>query len=336
MESWGYLSGLLRSERANLLTDNQFGTFAEAADTDSLVKLLEDTVYGSMFHEKTLKEFAPVLGSYYKNKMEQIKEMAPCPIILSVHKMRYDLNNLKLCYKAKLTHTEVNWSHLSEEGTIAPEKMFSIIENELFNELPQPVAQALIMFQQNHTTHDIRFADFLIDSAYYGYRLQVLKKAAENEPGYYRPIFEFYQKEVDCENIKNFLRAKNIGLEKDYITHLMIPGGMISELFFADYANISVDDVPDLIRETWYGDLFMPGINEWISKKSCSLLEKQIDEFLIDLVKEFSYINEGPAVAEEALRSVSMELKNLKLIIIGKLNNMSSEEIKGRIRNVGN
>lgn len=334
MVSWGYLSGLLRSEKVYALSNSDFSSFAELADGNALLKALEDTVYDSLFRGRALKEFTVIFDEYYQQKSRSIQEIMPCPILLQVHTLKGDLNNLKLCYKAKLLQKNLSWEQLSEEGTISPERMYTIVEQELWNELPDPVARAVIGLTEK-VKDSLRKVDFLLDSAYYTYRLALLQEANQYEPGLYKDLVDFYRKEIDCENIKNLFRAKKMDLDKDQITEMIIAGGYMTQEFFSDNAHISSEETADLIKDSAYGIVFDAGIKEWIAYRSCTLLEKQIDEYLLDQTSIFSYSSEGPAVVEEYLRSLQIEIKNLKLIIIGKLNNMSTEEIKGRVRDVG-
>ncbi len=333
MESWGYLSGLLRSEKVHALTNNDFISFADSVNADSLLKSLEDTVYGSLFQGRVLKEFTVIFDEYYQQKFQNIKEIIPCPIIMQVHSLKVDLNNLKICYKAKLSQKKISWEQLSEEGTIAPERMYAIVEYELWNELPTPISKAVIELADG-AKDTVRRVDFLLDRAYYTYRLQILQNACYFETDFYKGLVDFYKKEIDCENIKNIFRAKKMNLEKDQIAEIIIVGGYISAEFFIDYANISGEEMADLVKDSAYGEVLSKGINDWITSKSCTILEKQIDEYLLDLTSNFSYLCSGPAIIEESLRSMQIEIKNLKLIIIGKINNMSTEEIKERVRNV--
>lgn len=333
MSTWGYLSGLLRAEKVYALTDSDFAALAETPDAETLAKSLEDTVYGPLFQGHTLKDFAEIFDNFYRTKFNEIKSMIPDPVIIKVHALKMDLNNLKLLYKAKSTQKEISWDRLSDEGTIPSEKMYTIVEYELYNELPQPVAQALIELKQI-AGDDLRQMDFLVDRAFYIYRLDLLKEAFVKNAQDYTQILDLYRKEIDCENIKNIFRAKKMDLERDQILEIIIPGGYISSELLFEEAVLPAEDFIDFVRETAYGDFLSEGVDFWVNTRSCTILEKQIDEFLIKIVRNFSFIGQGPAVVEETLRLLDIELKNLKLIIIGKLNNMSVESIKGRVRHV--
>ncbi len=332
MDSWGYLSGLLRAEKVHTLTDNDYVALAETVDVEALAKSLEDTVYGTLFQGRSLKEFSDIFDNFYEEKFQKIKEITPCPILTNIHALKVDLNNIKLCYKAKLSQKETPES-LSEEGTMSSEKIASIVEHELWNELPRTIAESLITLSESGKD-SARRVDFLIDRAFYAYRLELLEAAASYEPELYKDLLSFYRKEVDCENIKNIFRAKKMGLEKEQITEIIITGGWMSYDFFMDHAHLGEEDIVDVIRDSAYGEVLNAGISYWATTRSCTVLEKQIDEYLLDQTSNFLYHSSGPAVIEETLRLLDVEIKNLKLIIIGKLNNMSTEEIKERVRNV--
>ena len=332
MESWGYISGLLRAERTHTLTDGFFTSLAESPDAESCAKALEDTAYGSFFQNRGIKDFTPAFEEFTIAKMTSLKESSPQRTLFDVYAMKTDLNNLKLLYKAKIAQREVDWESLSEAGTIAPERMFAIVQDELYNYLPVSVKNALLELASKEFA--ARKVDFLLDKAYYRERLDILQRASVKDKGYY-PVFDLYKKEIDCENIKNLLRAKKIDMDREEIVDLLIPGGFVSPDYYIDQANLSAEDTVELILTGPYGTALAQGLNEWTATKSISLLEKQIDEYILSQVRAFSYIMAGPAVIEETLRTLDVEMKNLKLIIIGKLNDMSTESIKGRVRNVG-
>ncbi|SFB71415.1 H+-ATPase subunit C/Vma6 [Brevinema andersonii] len=333
MSTWGYLSGLLRAGKVYALTDSDFVALAETPNAETLAKSLEDTVYGPLFQGHTLKDFAEIFDNFYRTRFNEIKSMIPDPGIIKVHALKMDLNNLKLLYKAKSMQKEVVWDRLSDEGAIPAEKMYTIVEHELYNELPKPVEQALIELKQI-SGDDVRQIDFLIDRAFYIYRLDLLKEAFIQNAHDYSQILDLYRKEIDCENIKNIFRAKKMDLERDQILEIIIPGGYISSELLFEEAVLPAEDFIDFVRETAYAETLSEGIDFWVNTRSCTILEKQIDEFLIKIVRNFSFIGQGPAVVEEMLRLLDIELKNLKLIIIGKLNSMSVESIKGRVRHV--
>ncbi|MGL4563106.1 MAG: V-type ATPase subunit [Brevinema sp.] len=332
--SWGYLSGLLRAEGVHTLTENQIFSLAECSDADTLSKALEDTKYAELFQNHSLKEFSTIFDQYYNQKLNEIKNLIPDLTIINLYRLKTDLNNLKICYKAHKANKMVVWEQLSEEGTIAPEYMHSIVEQGLYNMLPKFVATVLVELEQNNQ-FTLRSADFMIDNAYYSYRLKLLEDACAKNPDEYKIILDLYKKEIDCENIKNFFRAFKMDLDRQQIEEIIVHGGYISADFFGDQANISLDDIASLVMNTPYGEYLGEGIQYWSETKSCTLLEKQIDEFLIQQVHQLSFIISGPAVIEENLRRLILEIKNLKLIIIGKLNNMSVQEIKERVRHVG-
>ncbi|MGL5956555.1 MAG: V-type ATPase subunit, partial [Brevinema sp.] len=235
MDSWGYLSGLLRAEKVHDLTNNDFSLLAEVQDGDSLVKSLEDTKYGPLFQGQNLSRFSEIFDEYYQNRFQAMADISPCPIIFRIHAVKTDLNNLKLCYKAKVSQQTVSWENLSEKGTISLERMFSIVEQELWNEFPSVITQALIMLS-SVSKDSLRQVDFLLDKAYYMHRIEILEEASTHEWGLYKSLLDLYKKETDCENIKNIFRAKTMLLERNQIAEIMIPGGYISADYFIDHA----------------------------------------------------------------------------------------------------
>ncbi|MGB4132343.1 MAG: V-type ATPase subunit, partial [Tepidanaerobacteraceae bacterium] len=88
------------------------------------------------------------------------------------------------------------------------------------------------------------------------------------------------------------------------------------------------------LDNTPYKQLVEEGISQWESTGSPSLFEKLIDNFLISLARRGLYKPFGSETVIGYLAARENEIKLLRIIMVGKINGISSDMIRERLRDV--
>ncbi len=140
---------------------------------------------------------------------------------------------------------------------------------------------------------------------------------------------------IDLENIKNVLRAKKAEIDRSLMPAVILRHGTIPADFFVSISGEVIQEIVLHIRKTAYGHELEPSLNELLEKGGFGALEKQIDEMIMHRLSPFRYVSQGPEVVEEYLWLKNLEIKNLKILFIGKINNIAADEMKERIRQNG-
>ncbi|OHD62194.1 MAG: hypothetical protein A2014_01380 [Spirochaetes bacterium GWF1_49_6] len=330
MDSWGFITGRLRSLENNFLPYGTLIRWSESPNADTFVKYVKDSVYGDIFNEGNLHKYETVLEDHMQGLYDELLKIIPQDSLIRIHRLSSDQNNIKMIYKAKMSGRDVNWEILSENGFYPPEDLFPIIEEKLFSKLHPALDKALRnMDEEFKKTGNIQIAEFILDRAFNDLRLNLLTDPA------YKNIADYYRVWIDLENIKNLLRAKRLDIDRAYIPHVLLDHGTIDKFFFESMYMSQIGDVAEELIRGRYGELLSEGIRTVLEKRLYSQLEKAIDEFLLAKVGAFRYASSGPEVVEGFILRKLMEIKNLKIVFIGVLNGMDPEEIKGRVRNGG-
>ncbi len=144
---------------------------------------------------------------------------------------------------------------------------------------------------------------------------------------------------IDLINIKNILRAKQIGYDEKSIKKLFLGEGQ--EIAPWKLNEISeVDSVPQIISSlegTSYYDSLKNSIEDYNKEGSIQVLENALDRHFLKLVKNIStqnYATIGPSI--RFIVSKEYEIKNLKIITKGICEGLSSDIIKSfLIKEVG-
>lgn len=136
---------------------------------------------------------------------------------------------------------------------------------------------------------------------------------------------------IDMVNIKNVLRAKQLGYNEESCKQLFIGAGQeIASWKFKEMAEL--DSVPHVISSlegTSYYDALKDAIEDYNRDRSVQVLENALDGLLLKLVKDIStenYVTIGPTF--RFIVSKEYEIKNLKIIAKGIGEGLSSDIIK--------
>ena len=92
------------------------------------------------------------------------------------------------------------------------------------------------------------------------------------------------------------------------------------------------DYVDRYMEKTRYGNLIRNCTEDHSKRGNFSLTEKYMDDFLIDLVKKSKYTALGPEPLLGYFVGKENEILNLRIILTGKMNNLSGSVIRERLR----
>ena len=136
---------------------------------------------------------------------------------------------------------------------------------------------------------------------------------------------------IDITNIKNILRAKQIGYNKEICNNLFLGEGQeLAEWRFKQMCESnSVAEIVSVLGGTSYYNILKDFLDYYNKEKSVQILENALDIQFIKLVKELSvenYITIGPTF--RFIVSKEFEVKNLKIIAKGLGEGLQSDLIK--------
>jgi V/A-type H+-transporting ATPase subunit C len=136
---------------------------------------------------------------------------------------------------------------------------------------------------------------------------------------------------IDIQNIKNILRAKQLGYEKTYYDKLFLGDGQ--EIAYWKFKEMTetedVSQVISCLEGTSYYTLLKDNIENYTKEKSVQVLEKALDCHFLKLVSDIStknYSSIGPSI--RFLVSKEFEIMNLKIIAKGIAENLDSDMFK--------
>ena len=103
-------------------------------------------------------------------------------------------------------------------------------------------------------------------------------------------------------------------------------------IFFVSAYEESYQQVADKLRPYGFGDIIEKGAAEVRNTGLYSLMEKMCDDRLMRYIKDAKYVPFGPEAAAAFLLAKESEIKNLRMILTGKIAGTPKEVISERLR----
>ncbi|PLX19783.1 MAG: hypothetical protein C0601_01060 [Candidatus Muiribacterium halophilum] len=299
-----------KSLENTMLTNGQLIQMADSKDNSSLMRVLSDTPYAEVLEKHGASDF------YIKsiqNLRSFLSDTLPNELFLDIYFSRIDFSNLRMYIKSKPSefhdsymlklndireYVETGNNHFKKPfDTIVPETL-KIAEKSIFE------------------------AEVFIDDSMFRYFLS------------YKNEFwtKYVRNWIDLLNFKTILRSKHLQIKQEVFDNLILSGGFIEKYKLVEaFRDTEENTARHFERSEFFKEFYM--LAELSAKeKDFSEMEKRIDNILIKLIREtrFSSLSVDNMIA--FVLGVESELKNLRIIIEGKANNVSESVIKQRLR----
>lgn len=310
-----YITGRVRALEARLLDKLKMERMIAAASAKTSLSELDETDYGPYVSQlKEINNFEELLSAELKRLYSFIDKGSLDKELTDLFRMHYDFHNLKVLLKNKFKEQPFPLEELPfiDLGTIEPLK---IGEEKKFLRVQE---EATIAFRRNKNPQDI---DIILDKEYY--RLCVTKaEEAENEF-----VIGLFRMKIDLINIRTFFRCRTLRRSRDFFSKVFIKGGTLIRAFFLEFYEKEESAFLGKLSFTPYAKVIMRYEREGLKG-----LELSCDNFLLEYLKKTKLVTAGLEVLIAYLIAKENEIKLLRSILTGKINEIPTQMIRERMR----
>ena len=250
-------------------------------------------------------------------------EISPEKSLVEILSCKYEYHNLKVLVKEHILKEKFDSMYCMLDGN----EIETFRELALKNDegLSKDFKECLDFFEVSKDPQDI---DIFIDKKYFE---KVLSLAEEFKLDM---ISEYFKAMIDFINLRTFIRCRKQNQVKETLEKVLIKGGDIEtdkilEMFYED-----IEVLPIKLKSYKIGRVLSKIIEEYKNTNSLNSFEKSMDEYLVEIVRKTKSIHYGAEVIFSFLFAKELEIKNLRLILVGKVNGLSADFIKERLREV--
>ena len=313
-----YAVSKIRIKELNLLTKHELENLADEVNLDRIKSVLIDKDYNFEIIEK-IEDFESVLKNEHIKLYNLIKELIPEQEFINLFLCKNDYHNVKLILKAKIAGKEYK-ENLVDAGTIELSKIEENIEKEDYSSFSKYMQEAIKKIK-NIPEYEKR--PYIIDSILDAKSFEEMKEMAEGTKCEF--LVKYVEKLITLINIKTFFRvARMFDCNKEMFNISYIEGGNIAKETFLE----------SLGQDLQNSKLKYEGIKEIYDQAFYNPENFDIfcDNYIMDYMKDskLKALTIEPIVAY--IYAKETEIKNIRIILTGKLNNINSKLIKERLR----
>ena len=251
---------------------------------------------------------------------ELLADMTPFNVFLIAN----DYHNLKAAIKLAFTGNEDeddNGRYFLKYGTVPIENIVKAANEHDFSDLPAAMAEAgRDAYEQLAHTGVGQNSDMVIDRA----ALVAVGEAGKKAKS--QLLQRYAQLTVDSANIKSAVRSAAMQKNQDFIQRAIAPAGTLNAEKLVSAAVAGPDAIYEYLKSTEYA-----GAIE-VLKKSMAEFERWCDNQLVELIRpqRSNYFSIEPLAA--FILGRENEIKMVRLILSAKINHLSDDVLRERLR----
>ena len=219
---------------------------------------------------------------------------------------------------------------LVSSGLASIEDLRSAVEpedEERDGELPAYITNALDEAKvQYEESQNPQMIDIVIDN----HLQELLHERAADYPNTF--LRTYFEQIADLTNIRSFIRIKMVGETVRLLDMVLLPHGTLDTKVYTEQFDETIESFAATLVNTPYAELVAEGIRQWAGEHSLAAYERLSDNYLVSHLKSAKYIVFGVEPLIGYLLAKENEMKLIRIIVIGKLNDLPMETIRERLR----
>ncbi|MHB8893672.1 MAG: V-type ATPase subunit [Candidatus Geothermincolia bacterium] len=324
---YGHAVGRVMVHESTLLKRQQVDRMLYS-DYDDALGVAFDTAYGPYLEGAKLPaDVEAGLMRFLADEYAFLDEACAGTHVAAFMHLKYDYHNLRVTAKS-LYLGDTDGEHLlSGLGSVTPETIRAFLEGRGDPGFPARVAygaRVLRTMAEKVEMNSITI-ETVVDRTFLESRLAV---AHEEES---RPLEAFCRAAIDAANLLVILRGPSLGKDLAFYEMALAEGGDIPRKKLLSLAMEPFPRVVEELLDTRYGRFLEGAIMKGDKRPRFALLDRASDDYLMEQVRLLGRVSVGPERIVKYMTARENEAMMLRVIFVGKLNELSTELIESRI-----
>lgn len=311
-----------------LLSKEQLNGILVSTSLQQALEALQKTSYEIDVQEVLeSRQFDKVLDDYLKVHYEEVLELIPDASLLDVFSIRYTYHNLKVLLKSKFSGRDL--THLCVPlGRYSMETLNQLVETQDSLDVPpimiEGVREAYADFENFGR---LEAADVFMDR-YYFKHLRFIDRTLNQDI-----IHQIVNIMIDMENMTILIRANQQNQSRSFLIGVLSSEGTIDKTLLIDEVlEKGTDALLELYRNVPYYDRIVSILES--EEHPVFALELLKEELIYHILQEATFEPFGPLPSLAYIHAIEMEVKNLRLLLVGVDNEFSKKQLEERMRPV--
>lgn len=319
----------LRVYETKLLDKSKLDRMIDSHSASEALKVLQETEYANiMTNVKRAEDYELILSEELKRLFTMMYDISPEKSLIDLMSIKYDYQNIKVILKGMFLKEDLSYL-LVNVGTIDSIKLKNLIENNDFRDLnpimKEAIEETILKFEE---TKDPQILDIILDKYMFKQLVQIKNKIDDTF------VDKYVKALIDSTNIKTLLRVKKQNKGREFFASVIIEGGSLDKDKLLGMLNDAVENIITKLAFTDYAEFVRTGIEYFTKTNSVSMLEKLVDNYIMKIMKDAKIIPFGVEPIIAYIYAKETEIKIIRIIMVGKLNNIAAEVIRERLRDI--
>ena len=331
MDRMDFIQGVTRTRvlETRLLSKAKIDRMIEAKDIGEVFKTLNETEYSNAVAGITRNEdYENILSHELKRVYKLMREISKNQIVVDLMALKYDYHNLKVLIKERKLNKDLSHLYISIGSTDFQKIKDGFLEGN-YKDVQLEFKEAIeAVLKDFEITKDPQRIDLIFDKFYFEH-LYNMAVNTEIE------LFINYVKDmIDFINIKSSIRLKRQGKDMGFFEDVLLPNGNIDKDAILFALNDSIENMINRFKNSRISSKLIKGLESYKITNRLSDLEKYMDDYLIEINQPSKYVNFGPEPIFSYIVAKETEIKTLRIIMVSKLNKLSPDATRERVRDL--
>lgn len=314
----------LRVMEKELLKSENFIRASETETLEDALRSLSDTVYNKYINKiSSPTEYEYILKEELTRFYDELFDISPSKIPIRLITLKYFYHNLKVIIKEDIGKKDLKDLYMDIGDFDLKEYRDALVKGSKKNKYFELIQMVEEIYEEKK---DPQLIDIYLDNAYF---TELLELAEESQVDLF---IEYAKNLIDFTNIRTLLRAKKQEKDVEFLRQIIIEGGNVRKETYLDLLNRELSSDTDVFKKLEIYKYIKEALDSFKERGNLSDFEREMDNYFIDLIKDVKYITYGPEVIFANVLAKEMEIKNLRIILVSKLNGLDSEFIREKLR----
>ena len=314
----------LRVMEKELLKSENFIRASETETLEDALRSLSDTVYNKYINKiSSPTEYEYILKEELTRFYDELFDISPSKIPIRLITLKYFYHNLKVIIKEDIGKKDLKDLYMNIGDFDLKEYRDALVKGNKRNKNIELIQRVEELYEEKK---DPQLIDIYLDNAYF---TELLELAEESQVDLF---IEYAKNLIDFTNIRTLLRAKKQEKDVEFLRQIIIEGGNVRKETYLDLLNRELSSDTDVFKKLEIYKYIKEALDSFKERGNLSDFEREMDNYFIDLIKDVKYITYGPEVIFANVLAKEMEIKNLRIILVSKLNGLDSEFIREKLR----
>ena len=333
---FAYPNALFEAIGNPYLEDKQLGNIVESKDLNSFKETLNASKNYNIEGDDTYS-LQKSLDENYFQTIHMMRKNSPKQMnnFYDLYFKKYDIILVKNILKKKLRRIDISNDDINIEEALLPntKDLLKKLINAEISEIPKILSDSGFEKEISDILSDENIDFLTFDVIFDKYIIHSLKQVPV--PNICENVKQLFMKTLtDILNVKNILRAKHLGYDKDTCKKLFLGEGReIAKWKFKEMVEAeNISEIISGLEGFSYYQVLSDAIDQYQKDKSAQIFENALDRYFLKIIKDLSLqniLNIGPTL--RFIISKEFEIKNLKIIAKGVGENLSSDIIKNNL-----